>query len=142
MTTPLKLLIGALMFPLVVMALMFLMTMPLYLWEHSTKSILLWAGSHLNNMMFIMAVPFLKLVMAKKKTTDKILPFIYATVISYLVYCATVYLLGQFGAVIRSYYTASFLMTIISNGTVFLLFVANWTLFDKLCNVKVLSGLK
>ncbi len=142
MTTPVKLIIGALLFPIVVMALMFIMTTPLYLWNHSTQSILLWMGSHLNNMLFILSVPFLKIVMAKKNTAAKYLPFLYATVISYIAYCALVYLLGHVGAVIKSFYVASFLMTIIKTAAVFLLFVADWALFDRLTNVKALSGIK
>ena len=125
MTTPFKLIIGAFLFPIVVMALMFIMTTPLYLWEHSTRSILLWTGSHLNNMLFILSVPFL-----------------YATVISYLAYCVLVYLLGPIGAAIKSFYVASFLMTIIKTAAVFLLFVADWALFDRLTNGKALSGIK
>lgn len=142
MTTPLKLIIGALLFPVVVMALMFVMTMPLYLWNYSTQSILLWAGSHLDNMLFIMSVPFLKVIMTKKNMGAKYLPFIYATVISYIVYCAAIYVLGHFVAIGGSYYVASLLKTVIKAAAVFLLFVADWALFDRLCNVKSLSGIK
>ncbi len=142
MTTPFKLIIGAFLFPIVVMALMFIMTTPLYLWEHSTRSILLWTGSHLNNMLFILSVPFLKIVMAKKNASAKYVPFLYATVISYLAYCVLVYLLGPIGAAIKSFYVASFLMTIIKTAAVFLLFVADWALFDRLTNGKALSGIK
>lgn len=142
MTTPFKLIIGALLFPIVVTALMFIMTTPLYLWNYSTQSILLWMGSHLDNMLFILSVPFLKIVMTKKNAAAKYLPFLYATVISYIAYCALVYLLGPVGAVIKSFYVASFLMTVIKTAAVFLLFVADWALFDRLTNVKALSGIK
>lgn len=142
MTTPFKLIIGALLFPIVIMALMFIMTTPLYLWEYSTRSILLWTGSHLNNMLFILSVPFLKVVMTKKNRESKYLPFLYTAMISYLGYCVMVYILGQVGAVIHSFYVASFLMTVIKAATVFLLFIANWALFDRLTNVKALSGIK
>lgn len=142
MTTPFKLIIGALLFPIVVMALMFIMTTPLYLWNYSTQSILLWMGSHLNNMLFILSVPFLKIVMAKKNTAAKYLPFLYATVISYIAYCASVYVSNRFGVVIHNYYIASLFATVVKGACVFLLFVADWALFDRLTNVKALSGIK